>query len=153
MIYRSESQNKLLHALLNATQLTDMKEELVLSYTGGRTEHSSEMSYTECEQLINALQQDTNKMRRKILSICHQLGWYVRKNEVLQLSNGRPILDMQRINDWCIKYSAQHKPLNDHSKKELRTLVTQFQRVLSHHLKTITIDQNEKKSTGGNSAQ
>jgi hypothetical protein len=146
-IYRSKSQNNLLHQLLERCGLSDMKAELVLAYTSGRSQHSSEMSWEECQQLIDSLQQNENKMRRKVLSICHQLGWYCYKKPYaeapvhewqLQLSNGRPILDMKRINDWCIKYSHVHKSLNEHSEKDLVKLVSQFQLVLKHHLNKAT---------------
>lgn len=141
---RTIAQSNLLHKLLNETGLTKNKPEMVYSFTEGRTHSTAEMSYYECQAMIDHLRakhsltddgQRANNMRRKIISICHQLGWYEKKDDKLILKDGKPVIDMVRINEWCIKYSHQHKGLNAHSVMDLRVLVTQFERVLSSHLK------------------
>ena len=139
------SKNAQLHMLLSQCKLMPRKAELVSSFSSGRTEKSSELSITECIELINYLRQylkgepqpfnddadKANIMRRKILSICHQLQWYKRDNGGrLILGMGRAQLDFARIDAYCIKYSTHHKPLQQHTLSELPLLVTQFQNVL-----------------------
>lgn len=54
---RTLSQNKKLYKLLNNTGSIRYKNELILQYTNGRTEHSSQMSVDECAQLIKKLEE------------------------------------------------------------------------------------------------
>ena len=57
-----------------------------------------------------------NLMRRKILSLCYELGWTCGNN-----------VDFLKLNQWLIKYSYLHKPLNYYTPDELPKLITQFQ--------------------------
>jgi hypothetical protein len=53
---RSAAQNKRLHVLLGQLKFDDeAKADAVFEYTGGRTQHSSEMSRHECQALIDWL--------------------------------------------------------------------------------------------------
>lgn len=61
-----------------------------------------------------------NRMRRKVISIGHELGW---KKE-----NGK--IDMVRVNEFCVKRGHGHKTLNEYSLKELPKLITQFEQLL-----------------------
>lgn len=109
----------------------DLKEELVMRFTNGRTPRSSEMDVRECQALINYLQALVNKtfndpadrMRKKILSICHEMGW--------ELPNGK--IDWDRLNGYLTKYGYLHKELNDYTNDELPTLVTQFENLLKSY--------------------
>lgn len=52
-IPRTKQQNSVLHKLLGDFSFTaDDKAEMVFDITGGRTEHSSEMSVDECNRMI-----------------------------------------------------------------------------------------------------
>lgn len=97
---------------------------LVGQVTDGRTSRSSEMEVMEAQMLIDNLQQkvDTkatdklDTMRKKIIAMAREMNWEVNRKA-----------DMQRIYAWVLKYSPQHKPLNDHNQAELAKLVTQFE--------------------------
>lgn len=137
MAIRTAGQNRQLHMLLNQTGLSGHKEALTASFSNGRTESTTELTVQECNEFIkylnNELQKrkvdspkfDPNdkaqKMRRKILSICHELGW--------EDSTGK--IDWDRLNSWLQKYGyKKYINLNDYSEKELPTLVTQFENLL-----------------------
>jgi hypothetical protein len=64
---------------------------------------------------------EENKLRRKILAICHNLGWYIRdENNILVLDkNDKPKLDFNRIDQYCLTHSKYKKKLNDHTTSEL----------------------------------
>ena len=104
--------NKQLHSLLTATGLAAQKPALVISYTNGRSESSKDLTDKEAKELIRYLQSKqpannttANKMRRKILSMAHQLHWYL---------PGTQKVDTERLDNWCIHYSYLHKKLNEY---------------------------------------
>lgn len=139
---RTPSQNKQLHALCGKLNISsEQKADLVYSYTNGRETSSAEMFIPEAQALINALnhigrtsikeQKPTkprpvkdaeNNMRRKILSICHEMKW-----------TDKGHLDWTRINAWLLKYGYLKKPLNDYTASELPKLITQFEELLKHY--------------------
>lgn len=105
----------------------ETRKMMVSQATAGRTDSSSKMYRTEMSTLLDHLKSlntdETNsdkadRLRKKIISMAHEMSW-----ESLQ---GRA--DMERINNWCIKYGKYHRPLNDHSILELGILITQFER-------------------------
>ena len=128
------STNKRLHVLLNKSGNMAHKEDMVYSFTGGRTDRSRLMTDDEARAMIAHLQSladdKANRMRRKIFAICHTLGWYMRdKNHELILNNGRPVIDTDRIDAFCLQRGPFKKPLQEHTAKELTTLVTVFERL------------------------
>jgi hypothetical protein len=66
------------------------------------------------------------KMRRRILSLCHTLGWNVWDHH-----SQKHVVDWERLNSWMLKYGYLHKPLNRYSYFELGKLVTQFENMVS----------------------
>lgn len=137
MATRTAGQNRQLYLLLNSTGLIQQKENLALSFSNHRTESTSELTVLECTELIKYLKNEeqkkkvkrhefdkndpAQKMRRKILSICHEMGW--------EDSGGR--IDWERLNSWLVKYGyKKYETLNQYSEKELPTLVTQFENLL-----------------------
>jgi hypothetical protein len=136
----SNTNNRVLHGLLKQTNMSGFKADLVSSFTKQRTEHSSEMHDMECLQLIEHLRaikqgqeapplqnvcDPMDKMRKKILSICHELQW--------ELPNGR--IDFERLSAWLIKYGHKHhKHLNEYDPHDLPKLVTQFENLLKSTL-------------------
>ncbi|MBL7902917.1 MAG: hypothetical protein JNK73_13050 [Bacteroidia bacterium] len=133
---RNKQQNKTLHGLLNELRIDEeTKEQLVYDFTSKRETSSSKMLVNECQALINHLimmknqtsksvktQLDNspeNKMRRKVLSVFHEMNW----------KNGSG-LDWNRINNWMDKFSYLHKPLNNYTKEELPKLITQVEQIL-----------------------
>lgn len=123
-------QNKQLHGLLYQTGMTTQKRNLVFGFTNGRTEHSSEMLTTEADELIKYLKsQDNtveaaNKMRRKIIAMCHRLHWTTEPGKV----------DMKRLDNWCRDKSYLKKGLNDYTYNELPKLVSQFTELYKYYL-------------------
>lgn len=141
---RTAAQNKALHGLLTKLNIADEhKAELVLSFTEGRTEHSSEMTYAECQLFIQWCQSQAReeedkcqRMRRKVLAICHDLQWYKCDSSGALIKHlGRPVLDFVRIDAFCKERGNAHKPLQQHTSAELTKLVTIFERVLKSDLK------------------
>jgi NADH pyrophosphatase NudC (nudix superfamily) len=137
--------NRQLHALLSQSGNMQHKGELVSGFTSGRTIHSSEMLEYEAINMIKWLKEQieemkqynvANMMRRKILAICHTLGWYVRdENDTLKLQQGKPVLDWQRINRFCCERTKYKKPLRELSASELPSVITSFERLLKSDLK------------------
>ena len=119
----------------------DLKGNLVESFTEDCTKRSvKDLTYNQAVSLIKHLEAPVqsqpkaddraNVMRRKIIAICHELGF--------QLPGSKKI-DMKRVNSMVAKIGHKkadgHKTLNDYKKSELPTLITQFERVLNSHLK------------------
>jgi len=136
MLQRTLKQNNQLHGLLGRLGIdTDTKQDLVYSYSGGREVSSKGLLYHECQALINCLLARTkgaawsesspeNKMRRKILSICHEMRW---KDEITDN------IDWKRLNEWLKKYGYLHKKFNDYTALELPKLINQFESLLNHY--------------------
>lgn len=132
----SPAQIRVFYAILAKRGIMDMKQELVSEASSGRTTHSSELDRDELQELIDRLDTRTehavrsreeiarraNTMRRRILSMCYNIGW-TRWEE----SKGRPVVDMVRLNSWMHKSSYAHKSLNKYTYNELPRLVSQFE--------------------------
>ena len=72
--------------------------------------------------------QRKNKMRRKIISMSYQMGWFI-----WGVEKNKP--DFVRIDNWCNDKGMFKKNLQAHTYKELTQLVTQFENVLKSYLK------------------
>ena len=125
----------LVRALLHKAGLTEQKEDLAFSFSDGRTEHLSDMDYTQTQAMVkylnNYLGQDGNpadKMRRKILSIAHELNWEL---------PGSHRIDIARVNNWCIAHTGAKKPLDGLSLSELNKAVTGITNYYMQYLKGI----------------
>ena len=127
--------NKQLHGLLTQTGLKEQKAALVNSFTGNRSDSSTDLTNEEAKQMIAYLNtkatehgEAANKMRRKIISLAHEMHWHL---------SGTQKIDMQRVNDWCLKFSYLKKELNKYTYTELTKLVTQFTAVYNSYLHNI----------------
>lgn len=112
----------------------DTKEELVYTHTDGRTTSIKDLYKHEAIAIIQSLTSGVTtpkspaaKMRRKILSMAHELGW--------KLSDGR--INMDKVNKWCCTYGYLKKNLDLYLESELPPLVTQFEGAYVHHLKNV----------------
>ena len=125
-----------IHALLPKTVKNDkeLKAELIAQYTGNPSRCSTtDLNVHQATSLIGFLSnkkleesEAANKMRRKILSICHEMDWHVEGDQ----------LDWNRITAFNVKYGPGKKAhLNSYSNSELRILVTQYEKVLEHNYK------------------
>lgn len=129
---RTQEQNTRFHAIIGKLGLSkDEKQQLVEEVSYGRTDSSRELYVSEMNHLINHLQSIVNsngpdpafKMRRKIFSLCHEFGWEC-------LPESRKV-DVQRLNNWMLKFGYLHKPLNSYTLQELPKLVTQFENMVN----------------------
>lgn len=125
------NQIKRIHFLLRACNLQAQKQNLVAGFSKGRCESTKELSFEEASQLIHYLQAEANKddganrMRRKILAVCHNLKW----------ENPDGSVNMQTLNQWCLNYSYLRKELKEYTHAELPKLVSQVQKIYSQTLK------------------
>jgi hypothetical protein len=131
----AKSQIVKIHQFKNAFKLDEETyRDLINQYTNSRSNSSKDMYWHEAAQLINYFDNcgndSTNRQRRKMIGIAHTMGWNL-FNETNPL---KPKADMDRINNWCVKFGFGHKPLNDYTTQELPKLITQFQAVFKSHL-------------------
>lgn len=131
---RTSGQNARMHILLGKLKLdTEQRHELASQFSQGRTSSTRELTAIEANNLIHQLElqarmgTDEGKlynMRRKVFSLAHQLGWETPDGKV----------DRARLDGFCEKRGVAHKPLMQHTVRELAALVTQLQNVNdSHH--------------------
>lgn len=114
--------------------------EQAYSYSEGRTEHVSSLYFDEANSLIKMLsaalsepETPADKMKFKILSIAHEMGW-----ELPGISStGKRRINMEKVDNWCIKFGYSHKPLDQHEEHELPALVTQFEKAYQFYLKNV----------------
>lgn len=134
---RTLEQNKRLWSLFNNLKLdAETIQDLVFSYSAGRTKSSKALTMVECQSLINHLDvikkerfsapvsnnDASQRMRRKIMSICHEMNW---------TDNGK--LDWKRINGFMFNSSYLKKTINSYTEQELPKLVSQFEQLLKSH--------------------
>lgn len=138
------ARHRRMYGLFRDTGTKEYRHELVYSYSGGRTTDSAELTDLETDELIRHLDQMQSlsrktdlptrsgvdrrgqKMRRRILSLCHTLGW-----NAWDHTAKRHVIDWERLDAWMLKYSYLHKPLNRYSYGELGKLVSQFENMVS----------------------
>lgn len=130
----NQAQVKAIYSLLGKNGLRDEKENIVRSFTTGRTTSVRAMSFNQAAALIGHLKsldvedKAGDKMRNKIISMAHEMGW--RKP-------GTDQIDMKHLNGWCIAHSYLKKKLDDYKYRELPKLVSQFEEVYKSYLKTL----------------
>lgn len=113
-----------IYSLLAKAGLRDEKDNIVASFTNGRTDHVSEMLKEEAATLIGHLkslnpdEKRAQKMRGKILGMAHEMGW-----------------KFGGLNNWCLQRSYLKKKLDAYDYNELPRLVTQFEQVYKSYLK------------------
>jgi len=107
----------------------ESKAVMVEGFSNGRCTSSKELFMNEAADMIKHLksldpeESKAEKMRRKIISLAHEMGWKVDNKA-----------DMKRIDNWCTVYGHGKKKLNSYTYKELPTLVSQFEGVYRHFL-------------------
>ena len=113
------------HGLTRKEEMKTERANLVMEYSGYRTDDPKEMTVKEMAELISDLkdQGESSKQRKKIFSLAHQAGW---------TKGNRP--DYERINGWMLKYSYLHKDLNAYTLDELPKLITQFEKMVASQL-------------------
>ena len=112
--------------MLRLARLESQKDALVLSFTNGRSNSRSDLTYSEALEMIKYLQAEcakvdsANQMRRKMIAKCHNMDW----------EPAVPSLDQ-----WCREKGYLKKPLMEYTAKELPKLVSQLDKVYLSVLK------------------
>lgn len=126
-------QLKALHTILQRQGMKHMKEDLVLDATRGRTKSSRELTCNEATALINGLNdsepKEGDRMRKKILAICHDMKWYLPKTKKL---------DFERIDDFLTSKHGTGKKLMAMNERELNKAVGMFQGLRNSQMKKPT---------------
>lgn len=130
----TKDQIKKARTLIAKAGLTEEnKRDLVYSFSNGQTESLTAMGYedtqalfTHLEQLVGQPPSEADKMKRKILSLAHEMHWEI---------PGAAKVDMKRVNDWCeSKFNAL---LDDLYYLDLVKAVSAFNQVYLKYLKGI----------------
>ena len=116
----------IIQTIISANKLAAYKDAIIASASNNRTTSTKELTKAEAAMIIKSLQEKypyqpppdpLHKMRGRILSICHTLGWY---------KEGRK-LDYDRINQFCEK--CLKKRLDKLDKAELQKMIYIFEKV------------------------
>jgi hypothetical protein len=134
----TNSQIQIIQTLITKTGNRDIKEEIILGFTEGRSKSIKDLSEKATKDLIKHLKEldpderSADTMRKKIISMAHELNWR------LPLEAGKaPRVDMRRLDAWLQKYSYLHKKLDSYTYDELPKLVTQFESVYQKFLASL----------------
>ncbi len=86
---------------------------------------SIEEAQTQISKLKDMLGIDDKKdaLRKGIISMAKSIGWLVENPTNPQ----EPKIDLERLENWCLKYGMFHRPLNDLTEAELGKTLKQFQ--------------------------
>lgn len=125
------TQNRQLHTLLSQTQRMEVKAELVLSFTDGRSESTKELQNKEADALIKHLQQEQEKQcgptRNSIIHHLCLLGFTTEQD--------RP--DYTRINAFIQQIGSNNPSklkLNYLPYKQLLKVCTQVKAMHAHEV-------------------
>ncbi|MGJ1499836.1 hypothetical protein ACR79R_21160 [Sphingobacterium spiritivorum] len=104
-------------AVLTRHKLQPRRHALCWEYSGHRTESSRDLTDTEAMKIIDDLEKQTIKMKRKLISLCYDILWVTTSGKA----------DVARLDSWCRTYGKFKKPLNSLVASELQVLITQFE--------------------------
>ena len=150
----TENQLRAIHTLMGKFNVTDKKdkESIISTFSAKRTTSSKELTFNEAGAIIEHFQsmdlsqRRSERMRNKILMFAHEMGWETSPSVPLRVEReGSPRtdikpkkkVDIERINNWCIKFGYLHKKLDEYTYEELPKLVSQFEEVYKGHLKGV----------------
>ena len=157
MKYPTSNQYACIHIALKALQWDErVKEELVISYTGDPAKKSlKDLSYEQASDLIAFLNAQitpsvakphsnkkldkisADKIRKRIIAICHNMGWYRRdENRRLilvpapdgALDGWKKLIDYDHLDNYLLTRSAAKKKLNEMNVAELNAAAVQLNR-------------------------
>lgn len=134
-IESTSKQRSMIGFLINKLKIDpETKEEIIWQFSSGRGVSIKDLQFNEASAVIKALitgqvelKDPAEQMRRKLLSMAHEVGW--------ELPNGK--VDMERVNNWCVQFGFLHKKLNDYNANELPRLITAFEAMYVKHLKGV----------------
>ncbi len=134
---RTDKQNKQLHSLITSKGIDgETKADMVFDFTNGRTEHSSEMTVTECKQMIEALSGKNNRPKPRYQRFNNDLEQQARRT-IFRLMYDCGFINNRMssaekvsvINAWIKKKTNLTGHLNSLSFLELGSIVNQLQAV------------------------
>ncbi len=149
MIKINKDQLSAIHTLLHKNNLKDQKADIVSAFTAGRSTSSKDLTKSEAAALIGHLKSldkvdnSATKMRNKILSMAWEMHWVrsLTPSPSPEERGGqtfiKTVIDMQHVNNWCLKSSYLKKKLDDYKYEELPKLVSQFEEVYKSYLKGV----------------
>jgi len=133
MIQINPGQLKALNTLVSKSGIAkETKAMMVEGFSTGRCTSSKDLTSDEAIAMIRHLKSldpdeaKADKMRKKIISLAHEMNWR---------QNGKA--DIKRIDNWCRAYGYLKKSLDKHTYRELPKLVSQFEGVYNHFLKSL----------------
>ena len=145
----SKDQIIIVQTILNKdNNLKAAKEDIIKEASNGRTSSVKELLFTEADSLIKGLKNDSSfkkeldksdpchKMRGKILSHAHTLGWHkkdAKGNVIRDKATQKPKIDFDRVNNWCLLQFGKKK-LDKYTYVELTKLVSIFEKVVDNYL-------------------
>lgn len=133
------------NTLLNKLGLQDMKRDIIAGATNGRTESTRAMTNDEINQLIERLNgandmkveyddEKSQKKRRRILSICHQLPLHLGFTRWDGVKSKR-VVDLDKLDSFLESRGKYKKGLQRHSNTELSHVIVQFEGMLKSYIK------------------
>ncbi len=132
---RTNTQNRRLYQLFTILGITDKEARAGMAYlySNGRTEKTSQLSISECNNLIKALEQQTEGAKSDV-----ELAVKRKRAKVLYLAveagmgaNGE--VDYDKFNAFMLNTSICKKQLVDCNELELSKLITQLQQIVKHN--------------------
>lgn len=122
---RNLEQNKILHSLLSKLgKDAKKKQAFALQVSNNRTCHTSELTESECDELIKMLQAQVNDQQKVAADKLHRARWRLRFalcNDwgFAKLIKGQNKPDFARIDEYSKKY--WHKLIDEMTYDECRT--------------------------------
>lgn len=115
--------------ILEREGLFFMAEDIAFEHSNGTTRNLRALNYKQTQSLIETFLQPSakQKMKRKILSMAHEMRW--------ELPNGK--VNLEKLDMWCKKYTPSHVPFNEIDKKELPLVVSVFEKMYKSFLKQL----------------
>jgi hypothetical protein len=115
--------------LLEREGLSFSSDDFAAVYSNGRTTNLADLTHKETQALISEFteQSPQSKMKRKILSMAHEMRWEDAAGKV----------DMPRLNAWCKKHTPSHTDFNGIPVKELSTVVSVYEKMYHEFLKRL----------------
>lgn len=115
----------------------DTKALMVNGFSAGRCTSTKDLYDEEAVLMLGHLQKnDPNReamerMKGKIFYYCHEMAW------TKPGKSGKPVVDMKRLDNWCLHFSYLKKKLDWYNFKQLPKLVTQFENVYKSYIDSL----------------
>jgi hypothetical protein len=136
----TKSQIAAMHVLLHKHKLQDDKRDIIRQISKGRTESTLELTFTEAQTWINAMNKGESfnskkeedprqRMINSIIAMAREMGTVRRKKVVDAAGKIQEKSDYSDFNKWMVEHSYMKKDLNKYTYEELPKLVSQFKQV------------------------